>query len=154
YVTRGEHLPWLVGIEQRPVSAVLADDLVWLHAVPQRQPAALAGDFRQDRWGPTADARRSLGARVRADPGLDMRLPVQRVGAGGMVDRGACVPRAAGRISEEQRAERPGLRPVLAANQPFEDQHVLVLVIEDDAFERPVHGVVGAIERRRMAFRA
>src|SRR5690606_40112104 len=57
-------------------------------------------------------------------------------------------------IGEEQLPERPRLRPMLAVDQAFEDQHVLVLMIEDDPLERPVERIVRTIERGRMPLRA
>src|SRR5690606_4846158 len=72
----------------------------------------------------------------------------------GDVDRRAGEERAARWIGEELRAERPGLRPVFAPDQPLENQHVLVLVVEHDALELPVEQVVRGIERGRVTLRA
>src|SRR5690606_32627736 len=136
--------------EQRPVRPVDSDDLLRLDPVPQRQPPALARHLGQDRRSAAADPRCGGSPGMRSDGRLDMRHPVPRIGAGGVVDRRPCMPWAARRIGEEQRAERPRLRPILAADEAFEDQHVFVLVIEYDAFELPVECVVGAVERGRM----
>jgi hypothetical protein len=82
---------------------------------------------------------------MRTNAGLEMRPPVTRIGRGGEIDRRAGAPFAAGGIGEIEVAERPRLRPVSPVDPPLEDQHVLVLVIQHEAVERPVEPVRGDI---------
>src|SRR5690606_19020381 len=72
-VTGGEDLPRLLRVEQRPVGAVDADDLLRLDAVPKRQPAALARHLGQDRRSAAPDPRGRGGPGMRTDARLDMR---------------------------------------------------------------------------------
>src|SRR3546814_5355097 len=62
----------------------------------------------------------------------------------------ALAPFAARRIGEEQIAERPRLGPIMPLDQPFEDQHVLVLMIEHDALQRPIKCIGRGIQHRRV----
>ena len=111
--------------------------MVGRDAVPEREPAAV-GEYGR---GAAAHAGCGRGAGARPDPRVAVRLPVQRIGRGGEVDRGTGAPLTTRRVSEVEIAERPCLRPVLAIDTAFEDQHILVLVIEDDVLERPVEAV-------------
>src|SRR5690606_13742499 len=71
-----EHLPRLLRVKQRPVSAIDADDLLALDAVPQAQPAFLSRHFGKDWRRSAANPRARRRSRMRADAGFDMRLPM------------------------------------------------------------------------------
>ncbi len=87
--------------------------------MPQAQPALPSRNFGQHRRGSAAHPRGVDDCGVGPQSGFEAGFPVQPVGAAGEVDRWPRAPFAARRIGEVKVAERPGLRPVLAFDQPF-----------------------------------
>ena len=128
----------IVEIEQRPEAAIDADGLARLDAVVDHEPAVLGADRR----AAAADLHARCRSLASADAGPIEGLPVERVGRGGEVDRGAAGVGAGLRIGEIDFAERTRERDEPAVDLALEQDHVLVLMIEDDALERVAQAVV------------
>src|SRR3546814_6342004 len=71
-----QHAGGIVAVEERPVGAIDADDLLGLDAMPEGKPTLIGEDGQRA----AADARRRHRIGVGAEAGRAMRLPVQRVG--------------------------------------------------------------------------
>jgi hypothetical protein len=122
----------VVAVEERPEGAVDADRGAGLDPVIEHQPAVAgedrrraAADLHRPRSSPCARADRAI---ERAASGARRRL--------GEVDRRAACKGAVRRIGEIDVAERAGERHEAPADLALEQEHVLVLVIEDDPLER------------------
>src|SRR3546814_17223509 len=69
-----QHAGGIVAVEERPVGAIDADDLLGLDAMPEGKPTLIGEDGRRA----AADARRRHRIGVGAEAGRAMRLPVPR----------------------------------------------------------------------------